>query len=59
MYTVKDQFGYTIGICNSFDNAIEVARKFTSKDAYEGKSAYVIDEDGVDIFRTTVSDIED
>lgn len=59
MFTIKDQFGYNIGVCNSYDNAIEVARKFTSKDAYVGKSAYVLDEDGVDIFRTTVSDIED
>ena len=59
MYTVKDKFGFNIGICNNFDNAIEVARKFTSKDAYVGKSAYVLDEAGVDVFRTTVSDIED
>lgn len=58
MYIVKDQFGYTIGVCNSFDNAIEVARKFTSTDLYVGKSAYVL-EGGVDVFRTTVSDIED
>ena len=58
MYIVKDQFGYTIGVCNSFDNAVEVARKFTSKDPYVGKSAYVL-EGGVDIFRTTVDEIED
>ena len=58
MYIVKDQFGYTIGVCKSFDNAIEVARKFTSNDPYIGKSAYVL-EGGVDVFRTTVSDIED
>ena len=58
MYIVKDQFGYTIGVCNSFDNAVEVARKFTSKYPYVGKSAYVL-EGGVDVFRTTVSDIED
>lgn len=57
MFTVKDQFGFNIGICNNFDNAIEVARKFTSKDPYVGKSAYVLDEAGVDVFRTTVSDI--
>jgi len=58
MYIVKDQFGYTIGVCNNFDNAIEVARNFTSNDPYVGKSAYVL-EGGVDVFRTTVSDIED
>lgn len=58
MYIVKDQFGYTIGVCNSFDNAVEVARKFTSKDLYVGKSAYVL-EGGVDVFRTTVDEIED
>lgn len=58
MYIVKDQFGYAIGVCNSFDNAVEVARKFTSTDPYVGKSAYVL-EGGVDVFRTTVSDIED
>ena len=58
MYIVKDHFGYTIGVCNSFDNAIEVERTFTSKDPYVGKSAYVL-EGGVDVFRTTVSDIED
>jgi len=58
MYIVKDQFSYTIGVCNSFDNAVEVARKFTSKDPYVGKSAYVL-EGGVDIFRTTVDEIED
>lgn len=58
MYIVKEQFGYTIGVCNSFDNAVEVARKFTSNDPYVGKSAYVL-EGGVDVFRTTVSDIED
>ena len=58
MYIVKDQFGYTIGVCNSFDNAVEVARKFTSKDPYVGKSAYVL-EGGVDVFRTSVSNIED
>lgn len=58
MYIVKDQFGYTIGVCNSFDNAVEVARKFTSKDPYVGKSAYVL-EGGVDVFRTTVDEIED
>lgn len=58
MYIVKDQFGYTIGVCNSFNNAVEVARKFTSKDPYVGKSAYVL-EGGVDAFRTTVDEIED
>lgn len=58
MYIVKDQFGYTIGVCNSFDNAVEVARKFTSKDPYVGKSAYIL-EGGVDVFRTTVDEIED
>ena len=58
MYIVKDQFGYTLGVCNSFNNAVEVARKFTSEDAYVGKSAYVL-EGGVDVFSTTVSDIED
>lgn len=58
MYIVKDQFGYTIGVCNNFDNAVEVARNFTSNDPHVGKSAYVL-EGGVDVFRTTVSDIED
>lgn len=58
MYIVKDQFGYTIGVCNSFDNAVDAARRFTSTDPYVGKSAYVL-EGGVDVFRTTVSDIED
>jgi hypothetical protein len=58
MYIVKDQFGYTIGVCNNFNNAIEVARKFTSEDPYVGKSAYVL-EGGVDVFRTTVDEIED
>lgn len=58
MYIVKDQFGYTIAVCNNFDNAVEAARKFTSKDPYVGKSAYVL-EGGVDVFRTTISDIED
>lgn len=57
MYIVKDQFGYTIGVCNSFDNAVEVARNFTSKDPYVGKSAYVL-EGGVDVFRTTVSGLK-
>ena len=56
MYIIKDQFGYTIGVCNSFDNAVEVARKFTSTDPYVGKSAYVL-EGGVDVFRTTVDEI--
>lgn len=56
MFIIKDQFGYTIGVCNSFDNAVEVARNYTSKDPYVGKSAYVL-EGGVDVFRTTVSDI--
>ena len=58
MFIVKDQFGYTLGVCSNFNNAIEVARKFTSEDPYVGKSAYVL-EGGVDVFRTTVSDIED
>lgn len=58
MYIVKDQFGYTIGVCNNFDNAVEVARQHTSTDPYVGKSAYVL-EGGVDVFSTTVSDIED
>lgn len=58
MYIVKDQFGYTIGVCNSFDNAVEVARNFTSKDPYVSKSAYVL-EGGVDVFRTIVDEIED
>lgn len=58
MFIVKDQFGYTLGVCNNFSNAVEVARKFTSIDPYVGKSAYVL-EGGVDVFRTTVSNIED
>lgn len=58
MFIVKDQFGYTIAVCNNFDNAVEAARKFTSKDSYVGKSAYVL-EGGVDVFRTTVDEIED
>ena len=56
MYIVKDQFRYTIGVCERFDNAVEVARNFTSKDPYVGKSAYVL-EGGVDVFRTTVDEI--
>ena len=58
MFIIKDQFGYTIAVCNNFDNAVEAARKFTSKDPYVGTSAYVL-EGGVDVFHTTVSDIED
>lgn len=58
MFIVKDQFGYTIAVCNNFDNAVEAARKFTSKDPYVGKSAYVL-EGGVDVFCTTVDEIED
>lgn len=56
MFIVKDQFGYTIAVCNNFDNAVDAARRFTSKDPYVGKSAYVL-ECGVDVFRTTVDEI--
>ena len=59
MYIVKDQFGYTIAVCNNFDNAVEAARKFTSKDPYVGRSASIFDVDGVEIFKTTITSIED
>lgn len=59
MFTLKDQFGYTQGVFNSFDNAVKAANKFTSKNIYVGKSASVFDVDNVEIFRTTVSAIED
>ena len=28
MFIVKDQFGYTITVCNNFDNAVDAARRF-------------------------------
>ena len=59
MFTVKDQFGYTQGVFNNYDNAVKAANKFTSKNIYVGKSASIFDVDGVEIFRTTISDIED
>ena len=59
MFTVKDQFGYMVAVCNSYDNAVKAANRFTSKNIYVGKSASIFDVDNVEIFRTTVSAIED
>ena len=59
MFKVRDQFGFVVAICNSFDNAVKAANRFTSKDIYIGKSASIFDVDNVEIFRTTVSAIED
>lgn len=59
MFTVKDQFGYMVAVCNNYDNAVKAANKFTSKNIYVGKSASIFDVDGVEIFRTIISDIED
>lgn len=59
MFTLKDQFGYTQGVFNNFDNAVKAANHFTSKNIYVGKSASIFDVDNVEIFRTTVSAIED
>ena len=59
MFTLKDQFGYTQGVFNNFDNAVKAANYFTSKNIYVGKSASIFDVDNVEIFRTTVSAIED
>lgn len=59
MFVLKDQFGYTQGIFSNFDNAVKAANRFTSKNIYIGKSASIFDVDNVEIFRTTISDIED
>jgi hypothetical protein len=59
MFVLKDQFGYTQGIFSNFDNAVKAANRFTSKNIYIGKSASIFDADNVEIFRTTISDIED
>nr|DAE83431.1 MAG TPA: hypothetical protein [Caudoviricetes sp.] len=59
MFTVKDQFGYMVAVCNNYDNAVKAANRFTSKDIYVGKSASIFDVNNVEIFRTTVSAIED
>ena len=59
MFTVKDQFNYTIAVCNNFDNAVKAAQRFTKKDMYVGKSASIIDVDGLEIYKTTISSIED
>lgn len=59
MFTLKDQFGYTQGVFNNFDNAVKAANKFTSKNIYVGKSASVYDVDGLEIFKTTITNIED
>lgn len=59
MFIVKDQFGYTVGICNNFSNAVKAAKKFTIKNMYVGKSASIFDIDGVEIYKTTISGIED
>lgn len=59
MFIIKDQFGYTVGVCNNFDNAVKAAKKFTTKNMHVGKSASIIDEDGVEIYKTTISGIED
>lgn len=59
MFTIKDQFGYLLAVCNSYDNAVKAANRFTSKNIYLGKSASIFDVDGVEIFKTTISNIED
>lgn len=59
MFKVRDQFGYLLAICNSYDNAVKAANRFTSKNIYLGKSASIFDVDGVEIFKTTISNIED
>jgi len=59
MFKVRDQFGYLLAVCNSYDNAVKAANRFTSKNIYLGKSASIFDVDGVEIFKTTISNIED
>ena len=59
MFKVRDQFGYLLIVCNSYDNAVKAANRFTSKNIYLGKSASIFDVDGVEIFKTTISNIED
>lgn len=59
MFTVKDKFGFVVAVCGSFDNAVKAAHKFVNKNIYVGKSATVFDIDGLDIYKTTISDIED
>ena len=59
MFTVKDQFGFVVAICNNFDNAVKAAHRFTNKNIYVGKSATIYDADGLDIYKTTISAIED
>lgn len=59
MFIVKDQFGYMVAVCNNYDNAVKAANRFTSKNIYVGKSASIFDVDGIEIFRTTISSIED
>lgn len=59
MFKVRDQFGYLLAVYNSYDNAVKAANRFTSKNIYLGKSASIFDVDGVEIFKTTISNIED
>lgn len=59
MFTVKDQFNYTVAVCNQFSNAVKAARKFTNKNMYVGKSASIFDVDGLEVYKTTISGIED
>nr|DAJ45117.1 MAG TPA: hypothetical protein [Caudoviricetes sp.] len=59
MFVLKDQFGYTQGIFSNFDNAVKAANRFTSKNIYVGRSASIFDVDGVEIFKTTITSIED
>lgn len=59
MFKVRDQFGYLLAVCNSYDNAVKAANRFTSKNIYLDKSASIFDVDGVEIFKTTISNIED
>ena len=59
MFTVKDQFGYVQAVCLDFDNAVKAAKKFTLKDMYASKSAYIFDIDGLEIYSTSIASIED
>ena len=59
MFVLKDQFGFIQGVFNNYNNAVKAANKFTSKNIYVGRSASIFDADGIEIFRTTISSIED
>ena len=59
MFVLKDQFNFIQGIFNNFDNAVKAANRFTSKKIYVGRSASIFDADGVEIFNTTITSIED